>query len=83
MVVRKARRFNSYSGYSQDFKFRGNYTGEESSEQSVIIAVDALDFSKGLLSKSSQYSKRFLRRELHKFYVGIEHVVSSPEYWVP
>ena len=41
----------------------------------MIVAVDAVDYS-SKLSKSSQYSRKYLRRELHKLYVGVEGALS-------
>lgn len=70
-MIRGARRFNAYEGYSHSFKFKGDYLGETSTERSLIIAVDAMDFTKGLLTKASQYSRKFILRELHKMFVGV------------
>ena len=44
-------------------------------EESVIVAVDAVDYTKGLLTKNVQYSRKFVRREMHKFFVGLDQVL--------
>ena len=61
-MIRGARRFNEYQGYSQSFKFAGNYEGRHETDKSLIIAVDALDYTKGLLNKQAQYNKKFVKR---------------------
>ena len=78
VVVRGARRFNTYEGYSKSFRFLGNYGDGDDGDRagkSVIIAVDAVDFSKGLMKKEMQYQKKFFRREMHKFFVGVEQAL--------
>ena len=54
-------------------------------EKSVIVAVNAVDYTKGLLTKASQYSRCFVRKELQKFFVGIDQMLSpaAPECYRP
>ena len=75
VVVRGARRFNQYSGYSKSFRYEGEYHGPSRVEESVIVAVDAVDYTKGLLNKNAQYSRKFMRREMHKFFVGLDQAL--------
>ncbi len=42
-----------------------------------------MDFTKGLLNKSSQYSRKFIFREIHKFFVGIDRACCSAFGWQP
>lgn len=61
VVVSGARRFNLYSGYSHSFRFEGTYPHTQHPAKSIIVAVDAVDYS-SKLSKSLQYSKKFISR---------------------
>lgn len=81
-MIRGARRINEYEGYSYSFKCRGITSSESQTDRSLIIAVDAMDFTKGLLTKASQYSKMFILRELHKLFVGVEGSCSD-DFWRP
>lgn len=76
IVVRGARKINNYEGYSTNFKFTGtNFSDTFFPSDSCIVAVDALDFSKGLLTKPMQYSQKLIKRELHKIHLGIKAAV--------
>lgn len=76
IIVHNARRFNTYQGYSRSFQFKGDYqhTADDGNNESVIVAVDAVDFVHKPLSRAHQYTKHFIRRELHKMYVGLSAV---------
>lgn len=72
MVVYNVEKINNYSGYSDTFKFEGSFEqilSEESSHQSVVVAVDAFDFSQ---QEQEQYKPFFVDREISKFLCGIQ-----------
>jgi hypothetical protein len=73
IVVQGAKKINNYSGYSYNFKFKGTYFDDNHCpEKSCIVAIDAVDFMKGIMNKSMQYSQKFIKRELHKIYLGVQ-----------
>lgn len=68
------RQYCEYEGYSETFKFKGVCQDKTPVDvynkvDSVIIAVDALDFS-CFVSTELQYEETFVLREIHKAYVG-------------
>lgn len=73
VVVYGARRFSEYEGYSDSFKFKREHPIQPASlvDKSVIVAIDATDLSH-IPSENYQYSKKGVRRELHKAFAGFE-----------
>ena len=73
LIIKGARRFSNYTGYSSSFRFAGPCGDVALMEESVFIAVDALYFKNrgsqcDLLCQ--QVEKPILIRELNKLYVG-------------
>jgi poly(ADP-ribose) glycohydrolase len=73
VIVYGARRFSEYEGYSDSFIFKREYPIQPASlaYKSVIVAIDATDLSH-IPSETYQYSKKGVRRELHKAFAGFE-----------
>lgn len=73
VIVYGARRFSEYEGYSDSFKFKRQHPLQNATlaERSVIVAIDATDLSH-IPSENYQYSKKGVRRELHKAFAGFE-----------
>lgn len=58
-------RINDYQGYSDEFKFVGTSKKiHEESNRKCIAAIDAIDFSKGILksTKEMQYGSKLIKR---------------------
>jgi poly(ADP-ribose) glycohydrolase len=71
LLVVGCERFSNYKGYSNTFKWLGNYqdmTPRDSSSRRMcsVVAIDALKLG----TRKVQYTPNNMRRELNKAYVG-------------
>ncbi|XP_053213630.1 uncharacterized protein LOC128396992 [Panonychus citri] len=74
VVIIGAERFNSYSGYSDTFKFAGDFNDTTPMDSwgrryTRVVAIDAINFGYDDLIQD-QYSKKFIDRELVKSFTG-------------
>ncbi|XP_050433324.1 poly(ADP-ribose) glycohydrolase-like isoform X2 [Adelges cooleyi] len=71
IIITGAERFNDYSGYSNSFKWDGNYTDNTPIDDNyrrycTVVAIDAIYFQ----NPQMQFAPKNLRRELNKAYSG-------------
>ncbi|EDV19228.1 uncharacterized protein TRIADDRAFT_33951, partial [Trichoplax adhaerens] len=83
LIIRGSERFSHYSGYSNSFRWTGNYVDKtprdsEGKLYSEVVAIDALVFS----SFRAQLKQASLRREFMKAYCGfnLPRSYSGPKY---
>lgn len=71
IILYGLRRFSFYKGYADSFEFDGQFPVIPSHEAalSVLVAIDAIDFSHHP-SPHYQYSRKGVRREINKAYAG-------------
>jgi Poly (ADP-ribose) glycohydrolase (PARG) len=69
LIITGAKPYSSCKGYEQDFEFVGE-TDPNAPCADVVIAIDAVDFSKKLLRV--QYKQQYIDREILKAYAGFE-----------
>ena len=68
-------RFSKYQGFSDSFKYEGDYTDgtpidqESLHRKSKLVAIDALNLGSNV-PNGEQYRRRKILRELNKAYVG-------------
>lgn len=84
LVVTGTQQFNAYSGYGDDFKWKGPHNDtlpKDTWKRKVtqIVAIDAYNFG----NTDEQYKPKFVLRELNKAYVGfcrgLEEIESGVE----
>lgn len=82
VIIRGAKRFSKYLGYSDSFRYDGPYVYADGSEdhKEEIVAIDALDFAhRGMFrSKTDQYKPEWIQRELNKAYCSMQKLSYDP-----
>ncbi|XP_024938094.1 poly(ADP-ribose) glycohydrolase isoform X2 [Cephus cinctus] len=71
LIISGIERYSKYEGYSDDFKWTGNFVDETPRDSSgrrrtSVVAIDALSFEQAC----TQFNTRNIIRELNKAYVG-------------
>ena len=74
MIMMGAEQYSEYTGYSDTFKYAGDFKDKTefdlfNRKDVTILAIDAIDFSR-TSSKQSQYQMAQILRELNKAYIG-------------
>jgi poly(ADP-ribose) glycohydrolase len=71
VIVYGARCFSKHRMQNNEFTFTKEYPFQKGSlvSKSVIVAIDAADFTAGSLT-NIQYSKKAVQREINKAYAG-------------
>ena len=81
LIVNGAERFSDYVGYSDSFKWAGNYEDQTPRDNwgrlcTEIVAIDALKQTGSI----NQYAAHYIRRELNKAYIGFHSKdINSPQ----
>lgn len=79
IIIYGAKRVSLGVGYKDSFTFDGTYHDKEHKYQnSVIVAIDAIDFSQNSKQAANQYCKKFVRREIFKALAGFD--LNDPNY---
>lgn len=72
MIIYGARRFSNYKGYSDTFEHLPlKRVDNKIGQKSILIAIDAIDFSK-YQAPHYQYCKKAVRREINKAVAGFQ-----------
>merc|ERR1712183_404841 len=71
IIISGARQYSCYSGYSNDFRFEGDYGNDRSGPPPRVAAMDALY---GM--KMRQFEEGFIRRDLNKARLAFQDVHS-------
>eukprot|EP00668_Euglena_longa_P012641 GGOE01015109.1.p1 GENE.GGOE01015109.1~~GGOE01015109.1.p1 ORF type:complete len:567 (-),score=79.53 GGOE01015109.1:147-1793(-) len=87
-----AHRFSTYTGYGDEFRYKGPYTesagfAPNQVRDRVLVAIDALDFSAKSLTRERQYEQECVVRELNKAFCGFaaahrdHHTTLATGHW--
>ena len=81
IIITGAERFSRYSGYSQSFRFRGNFVDTQPRDGygrkgTQILAIDAVNYGYGDHGRS-QFDEESIRRDILKAFIGFKGCVPA------
>ncbi|CAG5090337.1 Oidioi.mRNA.OKI2018_I69.PAR.g12562.t1.cds [Oikopleura dioica] len=81
IIITGSERFSRYSGYSQSFRFRGNFVDTQPRDGygrkgTQILAIDAVNYGYGDHGRS-QFDEESIRRDILKAFIGFKGCVPA------